>query len=167
MASGEEVHNVGLQPSPIPADLLWMKETSDYYRGRKARVTLEEVSEVVMEEIKETFAQLSDGREALDFRDLLKAADGVLGAGRGSTGRFSYLPDLKKAMKFWDLNGNGTIDFFEFRAWWIHSIKDHGQDANEYINSMYGEGRVQGREEAVHDDSMILVGGMRLKDLLG
>ncbi len=31
---------------------------------------------------------------------------------------FCSLPELKRDVKGWDLNGDGKIDYFEFRAWW-------------------------------------------------
>ncbi len=78
------------------------------------------------------------------------------------------LSELKSGVKLWDLNTDGKIDFFEFRAWWAVA-GSAAKDADAVIALSRGVGMTgsisSGRPPGT-DDSMIMIGTMRLYDMI-
>eukprot|EP00195_Chlamydomonas_chlamydogama_P001043 CAMPEP_0202918784 /NCGR_PEP_ID=MMETSP1392-20130828/74247_1 /ASSEMBLY_ACC=CAM_ASM_000868 /TAXON_ID=225041 /ORGANISM="Chlamydomonas chlamydogama, Strain SAG 11-48b" /LENGTH=153 /DNA_ID=CAMNT_0049611937 /DNA_START=248 /DNA_END=706 /DNA_ORIENTATION=+ len=91
---------------------LFKYSADQWSRQRGARTTFVDLSEDERQELQECFEALDEmGRGYIDYTNLIKAADMVLGQGN------YRVQGLKQAMTEMDLNRNGRIVWHEFRAY--------------------------------------------------
>ncbi|KAG1667740.1 hypothetical protein FOA52_016179 [Chlamydomonas sp. UWO 241] len=108
-------------------------------------------------------ALLGDGEEStLTYMHLIKAADAVLGRDDSS----ARVADLKRALELMDLDGNGKIESYEFKAYMMANWNSASKDAAAAMAAATTLGRRTTHDNKVVVEDMICIGSMRFPDLI-